>query len=243
MSNKLFNSNGKHSAGLNPLNDEKIDNQADDKSSADMTIYASLKNWDTGAFVPISDSGGIYYGGYQGWLTDENISKFWADRSCGLTAAANMFYYMAKNVSGMSALYTKSDISKASFSAFQRQIYDHSLSPAVYGIPGSSTMKRKVENWASYRDVPLRGRQFKGTWNVANVRNYIIAGLNAERPVLLQSWNSPIPNLSWHWVTVTRIYRDSADKILTSNWGKKAVYDFETWCKSPGIYKSVLYFD
>ena len=239
MIKKHTNTNGTHSADLAPLTDD----QSDDESNSNITIYASLKSWDTGAFVPISDSGGIYYGGYQGWLTDENISKFWADRSCGLTAAANMFYYMAKNVSGKSALYTKTDITKASFSAFQKELYDHSLSPAVYGIPGSSTMKRKVEKWASSRNVPLTAHPFKGAWSVTNVRNHIIAGLNAERPVLLQTWNSTIPNLSWHWVTVTRIYRDGTDKILTSNWGGKEVYDFETWCKGPGIYKSVLYFD
>ena len=219
-------------------------NEIDDNISHDNTIiYGSLKNWDTGAYVPVSDTGGVYYGGYQGWLTDENLSKFWADRSCGVTAAANMLYYMAKNVSGKSALYTKPDITKVSFSAFQRQIYDHSLSPAVYGIPGSSSMTRKVESWASYRNVSLIGRPFKGAWSVTNVRNHIIAGLNAERPVLLQTWNSPIPNLSWHWVTVTRIYKDGTDKILTSNWGGKAVYDFEIWCNGPGLYKSVLYFE
>ena len=239
MSKKLFNSNGKQYAGDTPPTNDQVD----DKSSADMTIYASLKNWDTGAFVPVSDSGGVYYGGYQGWLTDENISKFWANRSCGVTAAANMLYYITKNVSGKSALYTKNDITKASFSAFQREIYDHSLSPAFYGIPGYSTMKRKVENWASSRNVPLSAHQFKGVWNITNVRNYIAEGLNAERPVLLQTWYSPIPELAWHWVTVTKIYNDGTDKILTSNWGKKAVYDFEKWCKGSGIYKSVLYFD
>ena len=239
MSKKLFNSNGKHYTDLSPLTDD----QRDDETNANITIYASLKNWDTGAFVPVSDSRGVYYGGYQGWLTDENISKFWANRSCGVTAAANMLYYIAQNISGKSELYTKSDITKASFSAYQRQIYDHSLSPAVYGIPGSSSMKRKVENWASSRNVPLTGRQFKEPWNVTSVRNYIVEGLNAERPVLLQTWYSPIPELAWHWVTVTRIYNDGTDKILTSNWGRKVVYDFETWCKSPGIYKSILYFD
>ena len=159
-----------------------------------------------------------------------------------MTAAANVLHYMSKHVSGKSALYTKTNITKASFSQFQKQLYDYSLSPAVWGIPNLSTMKSKVESWATYRGVSLSGQIDKSTWNTTNVRNYISAGLNSERPVLLLTWNSPIPSLSCHWVTVTRIYKDGTDKILTSNWAGKAEYDFATWCNSSSLYKAVLYF-
>lgn len=206
-------------------------------------VYGSLDNWDYGGFVPVSVTGGVYYGGYQGWLTDEGVSSFWADRACGLTAAANALHYMSQNVSGKSDLYTKSGITKTQFSAFQKQLYDYCLSPAIWGIPNWSTLKSKVEEWADYRNVSLSGVEDNSTWNTTNVRNYIATGLNAERPVLLQTWNSPIENLSWHWVTVTRIYLDGTVKILTSNWAGKAEYDFATWCNSSSLYKSVLYFN
>ncbi|GHV33266.1 hypothetical protein FACS18949_06730 [Clostridia bacterium] len=207
------------------------------------TVYAFLAHWDYGGFVPVYDSDGTYYGGFQGWLADEGVSSFWADRSCGVTAAANALYYMSQYVSGKSSLYTKSNISKASFSQFQKQLYDYSLSPAIWGIPNLSTMKAKVESWASYRGVSLSGHLDSSTWNTTNVKNYIVAGLNSERPVLLETWNSPVSDLAFHWVTVTRIYKDGTDKILTSNWAGKTEYDFATWCNGSSAYKAVLYFD
>ena len=56
------------------------------------TVYGQLDDWDTGAFLPIKDDGGgIYYGGYQGWLTNVGVSEFYANRSCGVTAASICF--------------------------------------------------------------------------------------------------------------------------------------------------------
>lgn len=68
--------------------------------------------------------------------------------------------------------------------------------------------------------------------------------LNKECPVLLLTWNSPIADLSTHWVTVTRIYNNgSATKIVTSNWAEKQIYDFSTWVNGSSIYKGVIYFE
>lgn len=207
-------------------------------------IYGTLDNWLQGSFVPVTASnGGIYYGGWQSWLTDEGVSKFYADRSCGVTAAANMFHYMSENVSGKSNLYTRSGISKASFSAFQKDVYDY-LSPAVWGIPNLTIMIDRVESFASAQGVNLSATRNSGTWNETNVRNYIAGGLNKESPVLLLTWNSPIADLVAHWVTVTRIYdAGMGTKIITSNWAEKETYDFSTWVNGSSMYKGVIYFE
>jgi len=207
------------------------------------TIYGSLDYWDYGGFVPVSESGGVYYGGYQGWLTDEGVSQFWADRSCGVTAASNTFHYMSENVYGKSNLYTESGITKGEFSNFQKAVYDY-LSPAIWGIPTLSTMISRAEAYAASRNVSLSAYLDGSTWNATNVRNYIAGGLNQERPVMLLTWNSPIPDLNYHWVTITRIYDvDSSIKILTSNWAGKTEYDFLTWVNGSSIYKGVIYFN
>lgn len=206
------------------------------------TVYGSLDYWDYGGFVPVSVSGGVYYGGYQGWLTDEGISEFWANRSCGVTAASNTFHYMSKHVYGKSNLYTKAGITKGEFSDFQREVYDY-ISPAIWGIPTLSSMISQVEEYAASRNVPLTAYLDGSSWNATNVRNYIAGGLNIERPVMLLTWNSPIPDLSNHWVTVTRIYDvGSSIKILTSNWAGKTEYDFLTWVNGSSVYKGVIYF-
>jgi hypothetical protein len=46
------------------------------ETSAITTIYGSLDNWDYGDFVPVSVSGGVYYGGYQGWLMVKLVLNF-----------------------------------------------------------------------------------------------------------------------------------------------------------------------
>lgn len=207
------------------------------------TVYGSLTNWDMFDFVPVSESTGYYYGGYQGWLTDEAVSQFWADRSCGVTAASNMLQYMSDNVSGMADLYTQSGMTKANFSAFQKDVYDY-LPPAIWGIPTIDTMISGVTSFATAQGVDLTETRSPSTWNEANVRTYIAEGLNKESPVLLLTWNSPIPELQVHWVTVTRIYDSGAGtKMITSNWAEKKVYDFSTWVNGSSIYQGVIYFE
>ena len=205
--------------------------------------YGQLKKWNVGSFLPISISGGYYYGGYQGWLVNEGVSQFYANRSCGVTAAANMFCYMAYNKPGMKNLYTKVGISQSQFSAFQREVYSY-VSPAIWGIPTLNTMISRVENYAASRGVNLKATRSSLSWTETNVRKYIAGGLNKECPVLLLTWNSPIADLSTHWVTVTRIYNNgSATKIVTSNWAEKQIYDFSTWVNGSSIYKGVIYFE
>lgn len=207
------------------------------------TVYGSLTNWDSGKFVPVSVSGGYYYGGYQGWLTDEGVSKFYADRSCGVTAASNMFHYIAKNVSGKSKLYDKSGITKSNFSSFQKDVYGY-ISPAIWGIPTLETMISRVEAFASAKGVSLKATKSSASWTKTNVRTYVGSGLNKQSPVLLLTWNSPIPDLSMHWVTVTRLYNSgSGVKMVTSNWAEKQIYDFSTWVNGSSLYKGVIYFE
>ncbi len=207
------------------------------------TVYGTLTNWDSGKFVPVLTGGGYYYGGFQGWLTEEGVSRFYADRSCGVTAASNMFLYMAKNVPGKSKLYEKPEITKADFSAFQKDVHG-CLSPAIWGVPTLDTMIRRVESFASARGVSLKAAKCSAPWTETNVRNYVAGGLNKESPVLLLTWNSPIPGLGMHWVTVTRLYDGgSGTKMVTSNWAGMKTYDFSAWVNRSGVYKGVIYFE
>lgn len=76
-----------------------------------------------------------------------------------------------------------------------------------------------------------------------DVLNYMRTGLNAESPVLVLNWNSPIADLDWHWVTVTKIYGDNVSMyMVTSNWGERETYDFNTWVNGSSVYKGTIYF-
>lgn len=208
------------------------------------TVYGQLDDWDTGNFLPIKDDNGtIYYGGYQGWLTNIGVSEFYANRSCGVTAASNMFCYMSNHVAGMEGLYTKSDLSKSNFNAFQKEVYN-TISPAIWGIPTLNSLISRAEEFASQHNVDLKATRSSSSWTENNVKNYIATGLNKESPVLMLTWNSPIPDLKEHWVTITRIYNaGSGTKIVTSNWGGKEIYDFSTWVNGSSVYKGIIYFE
>lgn len=206
-------------------------------------VYGVLSDSTIGRFVPIpKENGGYYYGGYQAWLTDEGVSKFFADRSCGVTAAANMMYYMATHDPGKAALYTQNGLTKSKFSSFQRTLYNY-LTPSLAGIPTATNMISGIRDYARSRGVTLTLMTSPTNWTHSTVLNYMKTGLNVNSPVLMLNWNSPIPDLVAHWVTVTRIYGDNVSMyMVASTWGEQVTYDFNTWVNGSSVYKSVFYF-
>ena len=59
-------------------------------------------------------------------MTEQGVSRFYANRSCGVTTAANVMYYMATHISGKSALYNQTgSLTKAKFNAFQKSVYEY----------------------------------------------------------------------------------------------------------------------
>jgi len=176
-------------------------------------------------------------------LTEQGVSQFYANRSCGVTAAANVMYYMATHISGKSALYNQTgSLTKAKFNAFQRSVYDY-LNPSIIGVPTLNSMINGVVDYAASRGVTLTPITSPASWTHSNVLNYMRTGLNAESPVLVLNWNSPIADLDWHWVTVTKIYGDNVSMyMVTSNWGERETYDFNTWVNGSSVYKGTIYF-
>ncbi|MDR1542411.1 MAG: hypothetical protein LBU32_31435 [Clostridiales bacterium] len=206
------------------------------------TMYGRLKDWDVGKFVPVAEGAGVYYGGWQGWLTDEGVSQFDADRSCGVAASSNTLCYMARHAPGRSALYTKPDLSRKSYSAFQKDIFEF-ISPKAWGVPTVDILIGRVLKYAESRKVKITPHKVDSGWNIDTVRPYLSNALNDDKPVMLLTWNSPIKDLQMHWVTVTAYYKDGTEKILTSNWGGKVEYDFTTWFGGNSLYKGLIYFD
>ncbi len=217
--------------------------------------YGSLKNWACGKFVPVVDAvtGKMYYGGHQRWLMDEGVSKFYSDRSCGVTAITNMLIYMAQNNPDKAKLFDKirggqSDqiivnIDKSDFNHFQKSVYKQIL-PAIWGVPTVFTIVERVQNFALKRGVKLKAVKKNRAWTESNIRDYIATGLNKNSPVLILTWNAQIPDLNMHWVTITRLFEtDTGTKMVTSNWGNEQIFDFTAWVNGPSLHKDVIYFE
>ncbi|MBQ6934337.1 MAG: hypothetical protein IJN37_08145 [Clostridia bacterium] len=178
-------------------------------------------------------------------MVAEGVAQSRANMACGLTASANAFYYMSQYVSGKANLYTKSNITKASFSAYQKELYDLSFTPDLgIGIPWLTALNTNAQVWATSRNVSLAGNMSSSGWTYSQYLTHVVQGLRQERPVLLLTWGSPIEDLEDHWVTITRIYNDgNGTKIVTSNWHNKEIYDFDLWCASSSGNKGTLYFE
>jgi hypothetical protein len=211
------------------------------------SLYESvgLTNWQN--FTPVYFGTTTYYGGYQDWLGPNYygfVSQFWADRSCGVTAAANAAYHMSVYKSGMGNLYNRTSLSRYQFTLHMYDVYEY-ISPAIYGIPDINTMASRFKAFASSRNVNLNGVFWNVPWNIVNVSNYIKSGLSINSPVLLVTWNTSIPDLAYHWVTITRYHRtDAGDRYFTaSNWASRRVYNLDVWVNESGLYRGVIYFN
>lgn len=212
----------------------------------------SLINWESGKFVPVVDvaTGRAYYGGHQRWLLDEGVSKFYSDRSCGVTAITNMLVYLAQNSPEKVSLIGNNvtninslSIKKSDYSAIQKSVYNR-IMPAIWGVPTVNTITSRVQNYATIRGVTLKVVKYSKIWSEGNVKAFIANALNKNRPVLLLTWNSVIPDLKLHWVTVTRLYEtETGTKMVTSNWGNMQTYDFNVWVNGSSLHRGVVYFE
>lgn len=206
-------------------------------------IVAALKAWKEDEFVPLVFDSVRFYGGFQDWLTKQGVSQFYANRSCAVTAAANMMCYLAvhqKNKYQM--LYPAATLSPEGFNQFQKRLYEV-FRPTIIGIPLVTMMIKRIMAYANVQGISLQAIRFTGNWKEENVANFIQTALQEDYPVLLLTWNTAIKELAYHWVVVTKLYGSVGDiKILTSNWGKIKEYSLSEWVKGFSFYKGLVYF-
>lgn len=185
----------------------------------------------------------IYYGGKQGWLNDfMYTSKFWADRSCGVVAAANLVSYKSQELK-LSCLYPYMSRSKENYSKHIYDLYKF-INPAFYGVPTISNMVKGLVKFGESRGVRFQPVDFTRKWKLDYVIEYIESGLREDNPVLLLTWNTPLRDLRNHWVTITGLIKtkDGKSYILTSNWGKMELYSLDEWFNHSSLYKGLIYF-
>lgn len=195
-----------------------------------------LKNWDKGNFLPLKKDGKIYYGGYQGWLGLLGISNFYIDRSCAVTALTNYIAY-EKLAS------KKTSLSLEDYNRLQEKIYRY-LRPRPWGVISIGLVDRAMKKFARENKLDLRAKIKSGDFTRANVLNYIREGLEANKPILILTWNSPIKDLSYHWVTLTRLYEEENKlKMVVSTWGEQRIYSFDEWFDGPSLYKGLIYWE
>nr|WP_300003479.1 hypothetical protein [Tissierella sp.] len=182
------------------------------------------------------------YGAYQNWLfTGNHRKKFWADRSCGLAAAGNVAYYLTQN--HKKPLYNYPEMTVENFTLFLNELYKF-IRPRLYGIPTLAYMKRGFTRFAKSNGVSLQGE----TINMRYSREYIIGKIKEvlaeDVPIMMLTWNTHQPHLKYHWVTITGYFRDEkgGNFIVTSNWGRREIFNLDRWLAERSFYKGLIYF-
>lgn len=190
-------------------------------------------------FVPIE---GNHYGGYQDWLFTQSLdTKFHANRSCGVVAAANVAYYLSKYHN--KDLYDYKDVTLVSFAKYIKEVSKF-ICPRVYGIPAINIMKNGFKKFAKSKSIDIEGHKINLRQSKESIIRDIKSILKLNYPIMMISWNSKNSSLRNHWVTITAFYKDKYNKnfIVTSNWGRKQVYSLDDWIEENMIYKGLLYF-
>jgi hypothetical protein len=193
-------------------------------------------------FVNINN---IYYGGFQKWLYTEKVkSKFWANRSCGITAASNIIVHMSMYKPRLRSLYPYSSLSKENFIRIMKELFYY-IKPTVMGIPTTGKMERGLKSFAKSKETILESRSLTMSKDIDATIRFIKQGLKMNSPVLMVTWNSKIANLRYHWVTITGYMKDidGQNYIITSNWGEKELFSLDNLIKDNSLYRGLVYFN
>lgn len=185
----------------------------------------------------------IHYGGYQKWLSNEGyVSRFWSNKSCGVIAAANTLFYMARNNPHNKNL-NPSIITKENYLDLALYLYKF-IKPNIYGLPTIPIMIKGLNNYAESMNFEITPFLLVNPTTLMGTVEYIKHGLKRNFPIMMVTWNSKIENLAYHWVTITGYYhtRSGEHFIVTSNWGKKEIFSLDEWFQAKSLYKGLLYF-
>lgn len=180
-----------------------------------------------GQFVPVEYQPGKYsYGGDQNWWSDKTKKN----RGCGPVAAANITNYLAKitNPSKYGDLYIGNTTSKTDFLAHMDVLYSY-IKPGLLGEVSVWDFAENVEQFAQDRGVNLSRVTSNASFTLDNTADYIKAGLQIDSPVAtLNTTFFSDYEYEWHWMTITKYYRDSADNrwIAVSTWGERRSIDY-----------------
>lgn len=183
-----------------------------------------------------------FFGGYQNWLyTEEFRSKFWANRSCGVVAAANTAYYLSvtKNI----PLYDKGVLNLENFTCFIDEVYKF-VKPYVCGIPTLYSMRRGFTKFTKSKGVTnlvcACHSDFKDKKKTVD---FIKSALERNYPIMMLNWNSDIKRLRYHWVTVIGYFRDEFEEYISvSNWGQIENIDINSLLADSSFYIGLIYF-
>ncbi|MDO4594042.1 MAG: hypothetical protein Q4B52_01570 [Tissierellia bacterium] len=186
--------------------------------------------------MPVLDKR-VGYGGYQKNLLKMGIKKFYADRSCVVTAFTNVFLYLFR---------WGEDFDVDEFNKYQYEFFNL-IKPTIAGVPTAGFLKFKLRKLL--KKYKLKSHILVDTFlkktSLKEKTEFIIEALEKDLPVILFNWQSKnISILKNHAVTITQIEGDKNDPIITvSSWSNKYKVKLRDLNDQFSLYKSMIYFE
>ncbi len=191
-----------------------------------------------GEFVPVIEKDKTYYGGFQNSLERKNISKFYRDRSCVVTAMTNVYFYL---------FHKERELSMDLYNEYHYYFF-RSLRPRANGVPTVKSLDRRLDRVREDFDISLESKTLTET--MVNKRPltkkiaFIEEALSEDSPPIIINWlSNDIKVMKHHGVCITELNR-VADKheVVVSSWGRVYRFILEDFERQLRTYTGLIYF-
>lgn len=189
-------------------------------------------------FVPVMKGGTKYYGGHQEWLKYEDLSKFFRDRACVVTAFTNVFFY----------LFRKGPVDFDQYNKVQFEFYKR-MRPKANGVPTAKALLRRIDIINHVLDLNLSYRMIEGRitkrLSLGQMIDFIGDGLAKDSPVIFINWLSrDIDVMSHHGLCITEMNeKNGKHEVVVSSWARRHKFYLEDFYRQKRTYTGLIYFE
>lgn len=191
-----------------------------------------------GEFVPVVEGNLTHYGGYQNSLEQKNVSKFYRDRSCVVTAFTNVYFYL---------FYKGGKIDMDLYNEYQYYFFKR-LRPWANGVPTVKSLDRRLDRVRGDMGLDLKSKTLTETLinkrPLARKIDFIEEALANDSPPIIINWlSTDIDVIRHHGVCITELNRvGNKHELVVSSWGRIYRFFLEDFQRQFRTYSGLIYF-
>lgn len=201
-------------------------------------IAMKLSRSALGEFVPVIDGDRTCYGGFQNSLERKNVSKFYRDRSCVVTAMTNVYFYL---------FHRTREIPMDLYNEYHYYFF-RSLRPWANGVPTVRSLDRRLDRVREDFGISLESKTLTET--MVNKRPltkkiaFIEEALAEDSPPIIINWlSNDIKVMKHHGVCITELNRvGDKHEVVVSSWGRVYRFILEDFERQFRTYTGLIYF-
>lgn len=184
------------------------------------------------------------YGGRQSWFEERMNDHYGAMRGCGMVAIINQLAALASYDPRAKALLPESGL-PSTIDDYVKWVYEMKpyLWPTLIGIPFGFILRRGANRYAKSKGIRLKWSCLRGVKSKDKELAFIHRALANGVPVAEVLWWSPLPELRWHWISITGIQMRADDdvELICANHGRQRVYSWDLLRRPWSVYRMLQF--